>query len=197
MPKKYNSNLIKSYRSYSVSDVARLFKEQKLHEQTIRWWIKSGKLACFYDGRKALIYGAILKDYIMKNNDSLKKGNLGFKEIKCFKCQKINKPLDDCVYTKTNNLGCPQVFGVCPNCGNKFHKIFKKGSEENIQSVFIVDSERVLRLYDSFSSGEYTHLNNNSKEGLSECNEESDKNTFSSKGDAHMAGEQSELFSWL
>ena len=65
MIKKHNSNkIIESYRSYKISDICRIFKEKKLHAQTIRKWIKEYGLEAFEHKGDFYIYGAILKEYL-------------------------------------------------------------------------------------------------------------------------------------
>lgn len=99
MFKNYNPRLVKQYRSYTVEQICNLFKEKKLHPQTVRDWVKSGELETITK-KPIAIYGAVLKDFLEKRNASYKK-QLEFNQFKCLKCQEIITPQNNCVFRRT------------------------------------------------------------------------------------------------
>lgn len=73
MPKKDDAKVIHSYKSFKIADICRLYKEQKIHPQTIRKLIKAGKLEAFEYQGEWYVYGAILKQHFENKNKDRKK----------------------------------------------------------------------------------------------------------------------------
>lgn len=93
MFEKYDHRLVKSYKSYTLQELCRLYKEDQLHIQTIRGWLRNGELPSIKDGNKHLIYGAVFKKFLFERNKKHKK-HMHFKEFKCCACKQINVPLE-------------------------------------------------------------------------------------------------------
>jgi len=167
MHKKYDERLLKSYRSYKVNDISRIFRDKKLHPQTIRGWVEQGKLKAIIDGKTILIYGAVLKNFILENNQSRKR-KLAFEEFKCWKCKKISTPLDNKLskleLTKNNYL---LAHCTCP-CGHEINKPFTKDFYEKIFEAFAIEQNEVGRLCDSLNTPNNTNIDNSYKTPESE-----------------------------
>ncbi len=133
MFKYYNSNLIISNRSYSTEKIKKLIG---IHEQTIRDWVKNEKLQVV-SKKPISIYGAVLKEFIKNRNESHKK-TLEFNQMKCFKCKAISIPQDNQISIYYNKNGSIRATGICQNCHNKFSKLFKKNSIEQLKNSFFI-----------------------------------------------------------
>ena len=68
---KYDTRTISTVTSYTISEICTLLKPQKLHEQTVRSWIKEGLPIC-YDGKPVLINGAALIVFLQNKKANLK-----------------------------------------------------------------------------------------------------------------------------
>ena len=96
MFKKYDYRLVHGLRAYTIKEIVRLFKDQNLHDKTVRSWIRTGDLEIIDDGNKLLVYGAILKQFL-KNRGKNRQRTLGINEFLCFKCKNINPPLENTI----------------------------------------------------------------------------------------------------
>ncbi len=171
MHKKYDPRLVKSYRSYKVADVCRLFKSKKLHEQTIRSWIKSGRLKAIIHGKTIYIYGATLKQFLLDNNQSHKK-TLEFEQFRCGKCKFISPPLNNIIMNLTNGRGGSiKAFAHCAKCNHLANRHYKASDIENITKVFAIKQIEVVRISDSSCSPSNTHIIDVSETAISELPE--------------------------
>ncbi len=160
MSKKYDARLLKSYRSYKIKDVCRLYRVKKLHEQTIRGWIAKGELKAFWHGNTIYIYGAVLKQFFVDRN-SLRKAPLAFHEFRCWKCKATDAPLNHTIEKLvTGRNKSLLALGVCASCGHEIQRLYKADAEPEILSTFTVKHNAVMRLSDSVCSKERTHIEN-------------------------------------
>jgi len=106
-----NHRLVKIHRSYTVEEIADLFK---LHKNTVRRWVKDG-LVAIDDRRPMLILGHVLVAFLQvrrsRNKKACKPG-----ELYCVRCRVLKSPSGDmaeyCPITeKFGNL-----VAICPDC---------------------------------------------------------------------------------
>lgn len=160
MSKNYDPRRVKSYRSYKIRDVCRLFRDKKLHEQTLRGWVKEGKLQAFWHGNTMYIYGAVLKQFLTESN-SKRKCPLAFNQFRCWKCKATDAPLNHTIEKLlTGRNKSLLAFGVCASCGHEVERLYKANAEPEILSTFTVKHNAVGGLSDSVCSTERTHIEN-------------------------------------
>ena len=63
MFKYYNSALVISNRSYSIDEICYLYRDKKLHSQTIRGWIKQYSIPLIRKN-PILIHGSVIKQFL-------------------------------------------------------------------------------------------------------------------------------------
>lgn len=163
MFKKYDHRLVKSYKSYTLQQISRLFKADQLHIQTIRDWINSGALNYFKDGNKYLIYGAVLKEFLFKRNKSTSR-SLQFIEFFCCKCKQINRPLADTILSAVRKINSSILAtAMCPNCAFEMKRLYKGSEVDKILASFQIEAEALRVLSDTSSSASKTHLKTDHK----------------------------------
>lgn len=173
MLKKYNPQPLFSYKSYKISDVCRIYKEQKLHPQTIRDWIKEGKLKAFFYEGDFYIYGAVLKEFFTSRNQKNKEeGKLGDEKFRCGICKLKEPPLNR-IITKltTGRNNCLLAFGICVGCGHEMNRPFKRSKMPEIHEIFQVQLDEVSSLCNSSNSTNETDINLSQKTGVSQPSE--------------------------
>jgi hypothetical protein len=156
MFKYYNANLVKHNLSYTIKEICKIYKDKKLHEQTIRGWVKSGDLKVV-SNNPILIYGAVLKDFIKQRNESHKQ-TLAFNEIKCLKCKTISKPLNNEISVEINKNKSIKAVCNCGACNGKAFKFFKASDMENLQKTFIIVKPTLMTLSNISSTACNTHF---------------------------------------
>ena len=157
MFKKYDHRLVHSYKSYTIKEVCRLYKEQNLHDKTVRSWIRTGNLDAIIDGNKLLIYGAVLKKFL-KNRNSGHRRQLGINEFFCFKCKNINPPLENTIISITiQNNGSLQAYGLCPHCAFEMKRLYKCVEYMQIIDCFNLEAEALIVLSDISCSAYNAH----------------------------------------
>ncbi len=189
MRKKYDSRKVKSYRSYSIADLCRVYEQDKLHHQTIRKWIREEKIAPIVDGRKILIYGVVWKKFLCKNNNRGKK-KLKFRELKCCKCRTICEPLENIIHgLRIYNSGCLEAKVICSNCGHVNRRLYKRIEHEMLQEYFLVLHDEVTLLSDSCNSPNKTHSKTCEKQPTSESTEKPLNNTIIPLNKTHLGAD--------
>jgi hypothetical protein len=171
MPKKYDARVIHSYKSFKIADICRLYKEQKIHPQTIRKLIKAGKLEAFEFQGEWYVYGAILKQRFENKNKGRKKA-LEFHQFSCRKCKAIDSPLNNTITRLTTGRGgCVVAFGICRTCGHEMNRPYKKIEEAKMREIFTIQLEQQTTLYNTSSTTKTTHFEIEQKEVVSESSE--------------------------
>ena len=136
MFKKYDHRLVRSYQSYTIKEICRLYKQQNLHDKTVRAWIRTGELDAILDGNKLLIYGAVLKQFLKNRNKSHRRF-LGIKEFFCCKCKGSNAPLENTIISVTiQNNGSILAFALCPSCAFAMKRLYKRAESKQIIDYF-------------------------------------------------------------
>lgn len=195
MAKNYDSRLVKSYRSYKIRDICRLFKQKKLHEQTVRGWINNDGLEAFRHGRIVYVYGAVLKQFLLKRN-AARKQPMEFTDFQCWKCRNISPPLDSIIHTLAKDRHKSlQAVATCASCNQPVSRFYKQGDREKILETFTVEHNQLIALYDSSCEGEKTHLDEGVKNTSSEsCHNplpEAHSKNVSSTENTHINAEKS------
>ncbi|MBI2791257.1 MAG: helix-turn-helix domain-containing protein [Gammaproteobacteria bacterium] len=164
MFKKYNPRRVKSYKSYTLQEISRLYKTDQLHIKTIRAWINSRELNYFKDGNKYLIYGAVLKQFLFNRNQGKSRRSLQFDEFMCCKCKQINRPLIDTILSVAiRKNGSILAIAMCPNCASEMNRFYKRTEIDKIFACFQIEADALRVLSDTSSSASNTHLNTNHK----------------------------------
>ena len=157
--KKYKHSLVHTYFTYKISDIVRLFIEVKLHDKTMREWIKSGKLKAFQHEGEWYIYGGVLKLFLKTNNEQSKK-TLNFNQFRCGNCKAIDTPKNNIITKLTRGRnGSLLAIGVCNKCGlEKTQRPYKRIYEAEIRKIFIIKIDEVITLCKTSISTNNTHL---------------------------------------
>jgi hypothetical protein len=160
MHKKYDARKVKSYRSYKIADLCRIHHDDNLHKQTIRTWIKQGKLQAMMHEGDYYIYGAIWKNHIKQNNNGNKR-TLAFREMSCRKCKFIGEPLDGQILElKLLPSGGLEAQVVCRSCRHQNRRLYKRVEHQKIHNEFVVLHDLVEQLKDSDICPRKTHIVN-------------------------------------
>jgi hypothetical protein len=125
MATRFNPNLAKIHRSYTVGEVAILFA---VHKNTVRTWVKEG-LPTNDNKRPMLILGSDLKHFLQSKRQSKKRKCLPH-EIYCLRCRSPQIPAENMVDFEPINCRLGTLIGLCPSCEgiiNKFFSIDKLG----------------------------------------------------------------------
>jgi hypothetical protein len=166
MFKYYNPRLVKQYRSYTAEQICYLFREKKLHPQTVRDWVKSGELETITQ-KPIAIYGAALKDFLEKRNSGHKK-QLEFNQFKCLKCQEIITPQNKTISIYKNKNGSIKALAICPSCNRKTARFYKQNEQLKLEEIFIINQTQLVTIGNLSSTACNTHLNDTENHGSSE-----------------------------
>lgn len=162
MFKKYDYRLVRSYQSYTIKEICRLYKHSNLHDKTIRSWIRSGSLDTIADGNRLLIYGALLKQFLKNRNSG--KRTLGIKEFFCYRCKLINAPLENTIISVSiQNNGSILASGLCPSCAAEMKRLYKSSESKQIMELFDLEITALTVLSDIACTADNTHPQANQK----------------------------------
>lgn len=168
MSKKYDYRLVHSYRSYKVNNICRLYKAEKLHQQTVRGWINEGKLKATLHGKTLYIYGAVLKEFL-KSKRIKNKRTLEFNQFRCWNCKKIDVPLNSIIIKlevgRNNSI---LAHSTCIHCNSAIYRSYKRRDKQDILKCFTVNHNALVGLCDSSYNTRKTNVNNVLKKPLSE-----------------------------
>ena len=115
-----NHRLVKIHRSYTVEEVARLFR---IHKNTVRAWVKAGLPTC--DGKRpTLILGCDLAAYLQAHRTKNKQPCQP-EEIYCVRCRAPKKPAGDMAEYQPVTATIGNLMGICPDCDGM---IFRRAS---------------------------------------------------------------------
>ena len=195
MFKYYNHRIVKQYRSYTVEQVCNLFKDKKLHPQTIREWVKSGELEAI--AKKPIsIYGEVLKDFLEKRNAAHKK-HLDFNQFKCVKCQEVVFPKNNTISLYINNNGSIKAVAICPSCNHETIRFYKKNEHVKLEETFIIKEAEATTLYNLLPCASKTNLDGASNNGQSESFKNSKETSCDTASKTNITQIQTSLFELL
>ena len=139
-----NHRLVKIHRSYTVEEIADLFR---LHKNTVRHWVKDG-LATIDNKRPMLILGHVLEAFLQtrrsKNKQRCKPG-----ELYCVRCRAPKPPAGDMAeyYPITEKFG--NLVAICPDCDAIMNRRVSLIKIEQIQEKLEISfSEAVQHIID-------------------------------------------------
>jgi hypothetical protein len=116
--KRLNPRRVKIHRSYTVEEVARLFR---VHKNTVRAWVKAGLPAI--DGRRPLlILGRDLASFLFSQRQR-KRQSCRSGQLYCLRCRAPKNPavrMADYIPI-TSRLG--NLRGLCPDCGRLMYRL--------------------------------------------------------------------------
>jgi hypothetical protein len=193
MFKYYNPQLIHSKRSYTVEKLCNVYKDKKLHAQTVRGWVNSGELETI-SKKPIVIYGAIAKSFLEKRNKSHKK-TLGFEQIKCVGCKQISFPKNKEITLYQNKNGIWKAVGFCQLCDNEILKFYKKDDRQKLEETFIIKQPELVTLCNKSDTASKTHLNEQEKVVSSEPPQDEQQNSTTTVSKTNI-GEQLNLFNF-
>jgi hypothetical protein len=155
-----NHRLVKIHRSYTVEEIADLFR---LHKNTVRHWVKDG-LATIDNKRPMLILGHVLEAFLQtrrsKNKQRCKPG-----ELYCVRCRAPKSPAGDMAeyYPITEKFG--NLVAICPDCDAIMNRRVSLAKIEQIRGKMEFSfPEAVQRLIDRASPT----VNSDLREGSSD-----------------------------
>lgn len=122
-----NFRLAKIHRSYSVEEVARLFR---VHKNTVRNWFKQG-LTPIDGQRPTVVRGADIRQFLGERRARAKRPS-GPGRIYCLPCREPKVPaggMAECVVTG-DSAGMLQ--GICPDCDRM---IYRKVNPQRLDAV--------------------------------------------------------------
>ena len=131
-----NPRLAKIHRSYSVEEMARLFK---VHKNTVRSWLKQG-LKPIDDHRPIVVRGEGVRRFLAERRTRAKR-SCGPGRIFCLPCRAPKVPagkMAECVATSETT---GTLRGICPDCDRIIYRTI------NPQKIAVVcgDLEVTLR----------------------------------------------------
>jgi len=139
MGKRFNPNLAKIHRSYTVEETANLFG---VHKNTVRAWIKSGLPIC--DQKKPiLILGSALREFLQTKRTKHKRKCKPC-EIYCVRCKLPQHPAENMVEYKpiNNSKGC--LTAICPICDTIIYKFTSLAKLAQIQDQLDITMPKTL-----------------------------------------------------
>lgn len=129
----YNLRLIRRDLSYSIPDIAELFR---LHPNAVRRWIKDG-LATIDDRKPQLVHGSDLSDYLARRQQGRKRG-CAPDEMYCCRCRAARRPAGGAVVVDQVNARQIIVRGTCELCGTRINRGGLLARLAEVERVFTV-----------------------------------------------------------
>ena len=191
MFKYYNPNLLHSKRSYTVEKFCNVYKDKKLHAQTVRSWVNSGELETI-SKNPIVIYGAIAKSFLDKRNKGHKK-HPEFDQIKCVCCKQFSVPKNKEITLYQNKNGSWKGVGFCQHCEHEISRFYKRDDRQKLEETFIVKHPELMTLCNKSDTASKTHFDDENKLVLSESDQDQQQNSPDVVSKTHI-GEQLTLF---
>lgn len=141
----HNHRLVKINRSYTVEEIAKLFKT---HKNTVRRWVKDG-LATTDDKHPMLILGHVLAAFLQvrrtKNKQTCKPG-----EIYCVRCRTPRLPAGSMAEYRPVTEKFGNLTAICPDCHSIMNRRVSLAKIDQICSgMDIIYSDAVQRIRES------------------------------------------------
>lgn len=133
--RRYNYQLVKIHRNYTVGDLAELYG---IHKNTVRNWVKDG-LCPIDNNRPMLFVGHVLAEFIKsrrkKNKQTCKAG-----EIFCVGCRAPKSPAGNMVdyIPVAETLG--KLQGICPDCDSMMNRSVNPAKIDEVCGNVVVTS---------------------------------------------------------
>jgi helix-turn-helix protein len=135
-----NHRLVKSHRTYTVEEIARLFA---IHKNTVRGWLKAG-LRAIDDKRPILILGRDLAAFL-KARRAGKKQHCGLGQMYCVRCRAPKFPAADMAeyLPVTEKLG--NLTAICPDCNSIMHRCVSMAKLGEVRGKMDITFPQALR----------------------------------------------------
>ena len=140
MGKRFNPNLAKIHRSYTIEEIAQLFE---VHKNTVRAWIKQG-LSLNDDKRPIFILGSALRNFLQAKR-SKHKQKCQPNEIYCVRCKSPQSPAAGLIEYEAINNTTSRIIAICPTCGGIINKYTNIRGLTLIQEQLGIAIPRILR----------------------------------------------------
>jgi len=128
MSRSINPNLAKIHRSYTVEEVADLFK---VHKGTVRNWLKKDLSVC--DNRlPILILGSVLREFIRAKKTKRKQKCKPW-EFYCMRCKRPQAPVENMADYEAQTATKGRLIALCPVCLSVMNKYASLSSLEQIK----------------------------------------------------------------
>ena len=119
MPRtRINARLAKLNRTYTTEEAARLFN---LHRNTVRDWLKTGKLEAIDRGRPALIQGKTLRAFLEARRAAAKRPCLPG-TLYCLRCRQPRAPALGMADFIVREGAAGNLRALCETCGAAMHR---------------------------------------------------------------------------
>ena len=136
----YNVRLVKTNYSYTVEQIADLFR---IDVATVRRWIKHEGLEKIPKTRPFLIHSSALRYFLTKKKKK-RKNPCRPHEVFCFKCQVSSTPKKDTGKIKKQPNGSLLFQALCETCKGKINKAVKGAdwSEKHPLAAYLYDATK-------------------------------------------------------
>ena len=142
--RNYPLKSIKYWYSYDIDEVCALYQSQRLHQQTVRGWVKDG-LPVIDKQRAFLIYGEDLRVFLGKMNEK-NKCKTKLNEMFCMSCKEAKPFLKNQIQLEQKGKRV-LARALCRDCQTKMNKSYSLDNISEIRnSLHVVDD---VTLYDS------------------------------------------------
>lgn len=115
--RRANPNVIKMHRCYTVGELA---DRLGVHRNTVRNWQKGG-LAPIDDCRPLLFQGAVIRDFLKRQNAS-RKVPCGPGKFFCLRCREPRSPAGEMVDFLPITERSGNLRAICESCGTLLHR---------------------------------------------------------------------------
>ena len=112
-----NPRLVKIHRSYSVEEIARLFK---LHKNTVRAWLRQGLEAI--DGQRPTIARGVEIRRFLTDRRKRAKRPCGPGRIYCLPCRAPKVPAGNMAECVATGDATGTLQGICPDCERMIYR---------------------------------------------------------------------------
>jgi excisionase family DNA binding protein len=130
MSRKPDPRRIKRHRVYTVAEAAEALG---LHRESVRRWIKVGRLAAETARKPWLIEGEVLKDFLGARRRE-GRCRLALAQIYCLRCRAARIPDGRLADFTLRSQGAGMLTGLCPDCGAAMHKTVRRIDLETIRA---------------------------------------------------------------
>jgi hypothetical protein len=117
MPRRLNSRLAKSHRSYTIEEIAETFQ---VHKNSVRRWIASG-LPVIDAQRPLLVHGRDLSQFLAgRRREAKQPCRPG--QIYCVACRSPKHPAGDMAECLPSTSTSANLCGICPDCDRYIYR---------------------------------------------------------------------------
>jgi MerR HTH family regulatory protein len=123
-----NPRRVKTHRSYTIDDAARLFG---CHRNTIRHWQKQGLKPI--DGRRPVVFEGLTLAAFLEARRGARRRRLKPGEIYCLPCRAPKEPAGAMAEYVPVTEGRGNLRGICPTCDRLIHRMVSRAQVEAVR----------------------------------------------------------------